>query len=58
MRLAGPAACTMQKSNSYAVPVRKPKLKRLVGRPRHRWRGNVNIDLKETGWEEVDMKHV
>lgn len=58
MKLAGPVACRMQKSNSRAVLGGKPKLKRLVGRPRHRWVDNVNTDLKEIGWEEMDMKHL
>jgi hypothetical protein len=25
-----------------------------LGKPRHRWEGNVKIDLKETGCKEVD----
>jgi hypothetical protein len=48
----------VQKSNSHAVLGGKLKLKRLVGRPRHRWIDNVNTDLKDIGWEEVDMKHL
>jgi len=58
MKLAGPVACRVQKSNSHAVLGGKPKLKRLVGRPRQRWIDNVNTDLKKSGWEEVDMKHL
>jgi len=46
MKLAGPVACRVQKSNSCAVLGRKPKIKRLVGRPMHRWIDNVNTDLK------------
>lgn len=58
MELAQPIVCTMQKSNSRAVLGRKPKIKRLVGRPRHRQIDNVNTDLKDIGWEEVDLKHL
>jgi hypothetical protein len=24
--------------------------KRLVGRPRHKWVGNIKVDLREIGW--------
>ena len=33
----------------------KPEGKRLCGRPRHRWKDYVNIDLKETVWECVKL---
>jgi hypothetical protein len=48
----------MEKRNSHEALVGKPKVKRPAGRPRHRWRDNVNTDLKEVGWEDVDMKHL
>jgi hypothetical protein len=48
----------VQKINSRAVLGGKLKLKILVGRPRHRCIDNVNTDLKDIGWEEVDMKHL
>jgi hypothetical protein len=25
-----------------------------LGRPRHRWEDNTEIDLKEVGWEDVE----
>jgi hypothetical protein len=28
----------------------EPERKRPLRRPRHRWDGNVNIDLQEVGW--------
>ena len=28
----------------------KPQGKILLGRPRHRWEDNINIDLQEKGW--------
>jgi hypothetical protein len=28
----------------------KPEKKRPLGRPRHRWVDNIEIDLRETGW--------
>jgi hypothetical protein len=32
--------------------------KRAFRRPRHRWEGNIKIDLNEIGWEYVDWIHV
>jgi hypothetical protein len=28
----------------------KPEGKRPLGRPRHRWVGNIKMDLREIGW--------
>jgi hypothetical protein len=30
--------------------VGKPEGKRPIGRPRHRWVGNIKMDLGEKGW--------
>jgi hypothetical protein len=30
--------------------VGKPEGKRPLGRPRHRWKGGIKIDLREIGW--------
>jgi hypothetical protein len=35
--------------NVYKILVRKPEGKRPLGRPGHRWEGNIRIDLKEIG---------
>jgi hypothetical protein len=32
------------------VLVGKPEGKRPFGRPRHRWEGNIKMDLQEVGW--------
>jgi hypothetical protein len=34
--------------------VGKPKGKRPLGRPRCRWVENINMDLREIGWDGVD----
>jgi hypothetical protein len=34
----------------YNVLVGKPKGKRPLGRPRHRWEDGIRIDLREIGW--------
>jgi hypothetical protein len=38
----------------YRILVIKHKGKRPLGIPRHRWEDNIKIDLKETGFVEVD----
>lgn len=38
-----------KKRNVYKVFVGKPEEKRLLVRPRHRWKGNIKMDLKEMG---------
>jgi len=32
----------------------KPEEKRPLGRPRHRWEGNIKIDIKEIDLEGLD----
>jgi hypothetical protein len=34
--------------------VGKPDGKRPLGRPRHRWVDNIEMDLREIGWDDVD----
>jgi hypothetical protein len=33
----------------YRVLVGKPEVKRPLGKPRHRWEYNINMDLQEVG---------
>jgi hypothetical protein len=35
--------------NVYKILVGKPEGKRLLRRPRHRWEGNIKINIKELG---------
>jgi hypothetical protein len=37
---------------TYRVLVEKPKGKRPLGRPTHRWEDNIKTDLQEVGWGE------
>ena len=32
----------------------KPEVKRQLGRPRHRWEDNINMDLQEVGCGGMD----
>jgi hypothetical protein len=49
MRWAGHVACMREGRGVYRVLVGRPKGKRPLGRPRHRWEDNIKMDLRETG---------
>jgi hypothetical protein len=38
----------------YRVSVGKPKRKRPLGRPRRRWKDNINMDFQEVGSGGMD----
>jgi hypothetical protein len=42
------------KKNAYRILVGKPERRRPLGRPRRRWVDNIEIDLREIGWDGVD----
>jgi hypothetical protein len=46
---AGHVACLGEERKLYKVLVGKPKGKRPLGRPRHRWEDGIRIDLGEIG---------
>jgi hypothetical protein len=41
-------------ASAYGILVVKPEVKRLQGRPRHRWMNNINMELGEIGWDSMD----
>jgi len=41
--------------NLYTILVGKPRGKRLLGKPRQRWEDTMKMDLKDMGWECVDL---
>ena len=45
MRWAGHVASMGERKGIYRVLVGKPEGKRILGRPRHRWRDNMKMDL-------------
>jgi len=49
MRWAGHVARMEEGRVVRKVLVGKPELKRPLGRQRHRWENNINMDLQETG---------
>jgi hypothetical protein len=49
MRWVGPVSHIGDERNACKVLVRMPEVKRLLGRPRHRWEGNIKMDCKDVG---------
>jgi hypothetical protein len=50
----GHVARTGEKRNAYRLSVGRPEGKRPLGRPRRRWVDNIEIDIGEVGWGDVD----
>jgi hypothetical protein len=48
-RWAGHVARRGEGRGVYGVSIGRPKGKRPLGRPRHRWEDNIKIDLREIG---------
>jgi hypothetical protein len=42
------------KRTAFRILVGKPKVKRSLGRRRHRWVGNIKMDLREIEWGGLD----
>jgi len=54
MRWAGHVARVGEERGVYRVLVGKPKRRRPLGRPRHRWVDNIRMDLQEVGCGYMD----
>jgi hypothetical protein len=54
MRWAGHVARMGEGRGVYRVLVGKPKGKRPLERPRHRWENNIRLDLGEIGINELN----
>ena len=54
LRLAGHIAPMEQSRSAYRVLVGNPEEKRPLGRSRHRWEGNMKMDLREEGCDSRD----
>jgi hypothetical protein len=46
---AGHVARTWERRGAYRAVVGKPEGRRPRGRPRHRWKDNIKMDLREVG---------
>jgi hypothetical protein len=51
----GACSTNGEKRNAYRILVRKPEGKRPLGRPRRRWVDNIKMDLREIGWDGLDL---
>jgi hypothetical protein len=58
LKWAGHVARMGEMRIPYNILVGKPEGKRLLGRPRRRWEGNIRMDLREIWWESVDWIYV
>jgi len=54
MRWAAHLACMGERRGIYRVLVGKPEGRRPLGRPRHRWKDNIKMDLQEVGCGGMD----
>jgi hypothetical protein len=54
MRWAGNVARMGEKRNAYSILVGKPEGKRPLEIPRRRWVDNIEMDLREIGWDGLD----
>jgi hypothetical protein len=43
-----------EKRNACRILVGNPEGKRPLGKPRRRWVDNINMDLREIGWDGMD----
>jgi hypothetical protein len=48
----------VEMTNAYNILVGKPEGKRPFGRPRCRWEDNVRMDIRKTGWQNMDWIHL
>jgi hypothetical protein len=54
MRWAGHVARTEEKGNAYRIFAGRPDGKRQQGIPRRRWEDPIKMDLRKTGWSDMN----
>jgi hypothetical protein len=54
MRWEGQVACIGEGRGVYRVLVGRPEGERQLGRPRHRWKDNIKMDLRKIGINGVN----
>jgi hypothetical protein len=54
MRWTEHVACMVEGRSVYRVLVGRPQGERQLGRSRHRWEGNIKMDLREIGIDGVN----
>jgi hypothetical protein len=58
MRWAGNVARMGEVRSAYNILVGRPEGRRPLGRPKRRWEDNILMDLRETGFGDVDWIHL
>jgi hypothetical protein len=58
MGWAGHVALMGEERKLYKGWVGRPKGKRPLRRQRHRWEGEIKMDLRGIGWEGVEWIHL
>jgi hypothetical protein len=58
MRWAGHVSHMGEVRGAYNILVGRPEGRRPLGRPRHRWKDNIKMDLREIGFGDVDWIHL
>ncbi|KAJ4442621.1 hypothetical protein ANN_04210 [Periplaneta americana] len=58
LRWAGHVTRMGESRNAYSVLVGRPRGKRPLGRPRHRWEDNIKLDLREVGYDDRDWTNL
>lgn len=58
MRWAEPVALMGDVRNAYKMLVRRPEGRRPLGSLRHRWEGNITLDLADIEYERVGWNRV
>jgi hypothetical protein len=56
-RWAGHVARMVEVRCAYNILVGRPEGRRPLGRPRRRWEDNIMMDLRESGFGDVDWFH-
>jgi hypothetical protein len=49
-----PCSSIENKKHAYNLLVKTTKGNRQLGRPRHTWIDNIEMDLGDTGWNSMD----
>jgi hypothetical protein len=52
--MGGACSAHREMRNEYKISIGKPEGKRLLGRPRRRWKDNIKMGLREMELEGVD----
>jgi hypothetical protein len=43
-----------EKRDAYRILMTKPEGRIPLGRPRRKWVNNINVNLREIGWDNMD----